>query len=199
MEYTVYEIVCKSNGKKYFGRSQEYEKRVRAHKNELRTCKHPNLLLLGDWVMYGEEDFAFNVLKTFESKEESVEYEQSLIVPNIGVGYNIGGATDGGDRYTNNPRRESTLIKLSERFSGSKNPRYGKKIHENARAGIVKANSKPVYVEGTVYPSVREVARQLGLPRSTAYNRVYSKSEEYSEWYYVDNKCRTTISKESRE
>ena len=61
---------------------------------------------------------------------------------------------------------------------------------------VKKANSKKVIVEGIEYSSVIEAAEKLGVNKNTAYGRIKSKS--FPQWYYVDDKSRTTISKESR-
>ena len=45
MIYSVYKIICKTNKKEYYGRSQEVEKRFRAHKNMLRKNEHRNMYL----------------------------------------------------------------------------------------------------------------------------------------------------------
>lgn len=196
MKYDVYKIECDANGKIYFGRSQELEKRWRAHRNMLRSNTHRNLHLQEDWNIYGEHSFEFEVLETFSDLELSVAREQELIESNLGVGYNIGGAMDGGDRMLHNPRREETLKLKSEVFSGKGNPMYGRPKSQKMIDRVKEVNSKRVSIEGTEYPSVAEAIRMLGLNPSTAYFRV--KSDSFPEWFYIDDKCLTTISEESR-
>ena len=53
MEYNIYKIICKVNSKEYYGRSQEVEKRFRAHKNMLRSNTHRNMYMQEDWNKYG--------------------------------------------------------------------------------------------------------------------------------------------------
>lgn len=196
MKYDVYKIECTENGKIYFGRSQELEKRWRAHRNMLRSNTHRNLHLQEDWNNYGDINFEFVVLETFSDLDLSIAREQELIEGNLGIGYNIGGAKDGGDRMLHNPRREETLKLKSEVFSGKGNPMYGRPKSQKMIDRVKEVNSKKVSIEGTEYPSVAEAIRMLGLNPSTAYFRV--KSDSFPEWFYIDDKCRTTISEESR-
>lgn len=196
MKYVVYEIECKNNGKKYYGRSQEFDKRRRAHINMLRSNCHRNMYMQDDWNNFGEESFTFNIIHTFDCLEDSIETEQKYIDSNLGIGYNIGGATDGGDRMFHNPRKEETRKLKSKVFSGEGNPMFGRPKSEKMIASVKESNSKKVSIEGVIYPSVAEAVRVLGINSSTAYNRVKSKS--FPEYYYVDDKSLTTISEESR-
>ena len=196
MEYTVYMIECLENGKKYYGRSQEFDKRRRSHVNMLRSNSHRNMYLQEDWNSFGEECFRFKIIHTFDCLEDSIQTEQRYIEDNLGVGYNIGGASDGGDRMLHNPRREETLKLKSKVFSGEGNPMFGRPKTEKMINRVKEANSKSVSIEGVIYPSVAEAVRTLGIGRSKAYQRVRSKN--FPDWFYVDDKSRTTISKESR-
>lgn len=47
-------------------------------------------------------------------------------------------------------------------------------------------DKREVSINGTLYPSVSEAARQLRLPTQTVFSRVYSKSKFWTEWKYVD-------------
>jgi group I intron endonuclease len=197
LKYDIYEILCEGNGKRYFGRSQETEKRWRAHRNMLRKNSHRNMNLQEDWNVYGEEMFKFSILESFSELSDSISKEQELIDSNIGIGYNIGGATDGGDRMRFNPRREETLRLKSKVFSGEGNPMFGRPKTEKMINRVKEANSKSVSIEGVIYPSVAEAVRTLGIGRSKAYQRVRSKN--FPDWFYVNDKSLTTIPKGSRE
>ena len=196
MEYTVYMIECLKNGKKYYGRSQEFDKRRRSHVNMLRSNSHRNMYLQEDWNKFGEDMFKFRIIHRFDCLENSIKCEQEYIETNLGVGYNIGGATDGGDRMSHNPRKEETTKLKSKVFSGEGNPMFGREKTKKMIESVKKANSKKVIVEGIEYSSVIEAAEKLGVNKNTAYGRIKSKS--FPQWYYVDDKSRTTISKESR-
>lgn len=162
----------------------------------MRSGTHRNMYLQEDWNKYGESEFVFEILESFDDLELSVNREQELIEGILGLGYNIGGASDGGDRMLHNPRREETLRLKSELFSGEGNPMHGRPKTKRMLESVRAANSKKVSIEGTEYPSVVEAIKELGLNPSTVYYRV--NSDSFLDWFYIDDKCRTTISEESR-
>lgn len=196
MEYVVYEITCKANGRKYYGRSQEYDKRRRAHLNMLRSDTHRNIHMQEDWNSFGEDYFTFKIIHTFDCLEDSIQTEHRYIEDNLGIGYNIGGAPDGGDRMLNNPRREDTLKLKSKVFSGEGNPMFGRSKTNKMIDSVKESNSKKVSIDRKIYSSVVEASKVLGINKSTVYSRV--RSNTFHTYYYVDDKSLTTISKESR-
>lgn len=109
MKYDVYSITCRTTGTKYIGRSQEIEKRWRSHRNMLRRGLHNNILFQTDWTLHGEEDFVFEILHTYEDKQEAELKEQEYIDDQTIVKYNISDAKDGGDTFKNNPRKEEIM------------------------------------------------------------------------------------------
>lgn len=63
----VYKIKNTVNGKLYVGCAINYEKRINAHK----TCKYKGALLLHRAILkYGIENFTFEILEKYNSKEE---------------------------------------------------------------------------------------------------------------------------------
>lgn len=154
------------------------------------------MYLQEDWNKYGEEDFKFSILASYDELDLSIEHEQRVIDGNLGVGYNIGGATDGGDRMTHNPRKEETRRLKSKVFSGEGNPMFGRPKTRKMIDSVKVANSKRVSIEGREFPSATEAIKELEVGRSTVYNRLRSKN--FPDWCYIDDKTLTTISKESR-
>lgn len=185
MIYNIYKIVCKTNNKEYYGRSQEIDKRFRAHKNMLRKNEHRNMFLQEDWNRYGEEDFEFIIIHEFDSLEESINKEQYYIDKNIGIGYNIGNSKDGGDRMTHNPRKEETRKLKSQVFSGKGDPMYGREKTQKMIDSVKEANSKKVSVEGVIYSSVTEAAEAYGLKLNTTCYRLKAKTKTYENWFYI--------------
>lgn len=174
MEFVVYTITNSASGKKYFGRSQEFPKRKRAHLNLLRKDQHSNMSLQADFNKFGEGTFIFEILHVFNSFSEAVECEQSYIDDENIEKYNISSATDGGDTFTNNPRNEHTRALQRVRFSGEGNPMYGKPKSERTIEAIKKANSKPIEVDGVIYFSTSEYARISGVGATTVNYRLNS-------------------------
>ena len=184
MIYNIYKIICKTNKKEYYGRSQEVEKRFRAHKNMLRKNEHRNMYLQNDWNEYGEEDFEFIILHEYRSLDESIEKEQYYIDKNIGIGYNIGDSKDGGDRMRYNPRKEETTKLKSKIFSGKGNPMYGRKKSQKMLDSVKEANSKKVSIDGIIFSSVTEAANVYNIKVNTACYRLSSKTERFKNWFY---------------
>lgn len=185
MIYNIYKIVCKTNKKEYYGRSQEIEKRFRSHKNMLRKNEHNNYYLQKDWIEYGEEDFEFVIIHEFNNLEESIRQEQMYINDNIGVGYNVGSATNGGDVMTHNPRKEETRALKQKVFSGEGNPMYGREKTQKMIDSVKEANSKKVSIEGVVYNSMTEAAKEYDLKLTTMSHRLKAKTERFKNWFYI--------------
>jgi group I intron endonuclease len=182
----VYEIVCNPTMRKYFGRSQEVEKRWRSHRNMLRKNEHPNTEMQRDWSFYGEAAFSFNVLFEQSTKEVSLEVEQTLIDLTRGLSYNIANADSGGDTFTHNPRQEEIRRLKSRNSRGANNPMYGKEKNELTIRRIKEANSKPISVDGVQYGSLTEASAALGVNVTTVAYRLNSDSLRFKGWVYVD-------------
>lgn len=183
--YSVYSITCKTNNKVYFGRSQELEKRWRSHRNMLRSNSHSNMHFQDDWQKYGEEDFLFEVLLETVVLEYAIQSEQGLIDSNEYNKYNITGALNGGDTFTNNPRSESTRKLKSINSSGKNNPMYGVPKSELMLQRVREANSKKVYIEGILYPSLTKASKEIGVGITTLSYRLNSNSDEFIDWKYA--------------
>lgn len=183
LEYIVYSINCKVNGKKYFGRSQELEKRWRSHRNMLRKGTHNNVLLQNDWDNYGEDNFEFKILEVFHNKDEAEICEQKYIDSLAYEKYNISNAMDGGDTFTNNPRREEIRKLKSKNSSGDKNPMFGKPKNDFTIKRIKEVNSKKVMIDGVLYDSLTHASKELNIGITTVSYRL--KSESFTNWQYA--------------
>jgi len=184
MEYVVYSITCLDTGKVYFGRSQEVDKRWRAHRNMLRRGLHNNSNLQEDWSIYGEERFQFKILHRFEYIEVAERKEQEYIDDKKYDKYNISDAKDGGDTFTNNPRQEEIRKLKSHNSSGKNNPMYGKPKSELTIRRIKEANSKKIIIEGITYDSLTRASSELGLGVTTISYRLNAKT--FSNWKYAN-------------
>lgn len=183
MEYVIYSITCKTTSKKYFGRSQEIDKRWRAHKNMLRRGIHNNKLMQQEWSEYGEEDFIFEILHSYSDLQESIIKEQEYIDDELYEKYNISDAKDGGDTFTNNPRSEEIRKLKSQNSSGKNNPMYGKPKNKYTIDRIKEVNSKKIIINGKLYNSLTEASKELGLGITTIGYRL--KANTFTEWKYA--------------
>ncbi|RSL29239.1 hypothetical protein D7Z54_32395, partial [Salibacterium salarium] len=91
----------------------------------LRNNEHNNAELQEDWNKYGESSFSFEILGEYGTEEESMRREQELIDRTIGSSYNIGSSVNGGDLFTNNPRKEDIREIRRQQASGKNNPMHG--------------------------------------------------------------------------
>lgn len=185
LKFDIYSITCKSTGVKYIGRSQEIEKRWRAHKNMLRRGMHNNTLFQNDWTLYGEEDFSFEILHTFDNKADAEFKEQEYIDNDFIEKYNISDAKDGGDTFRKNPRKEEIRKLKSINSSGERNPMYGVPKSEYSIQRTKEANSKPIIIDGVRYNSTNDASKELGIGSTTINYRLNATSEQFSKWIYA--------------
>ena len=77
---------------------------------------------------------------------------------------------------------EETKRRMSEQ-------RKGKQVGIKNNGAI--KQSKPVYIEGVIYPSIKEESRELG--RTTGFVRHRIKSDKYKDYYCINDKGVETI------
>ena len=95
----IYQIVCKSTGKKYIGSSKRLETRfTKGHRYELRKNSHGNTKLQNAWNKYGEDDFFYGVIE-YCTEEEQFALEQQYIdaVFAADIQLNVSERAGGGD------------------------------------------------------------------------------------------------------
>ena len=140
----IYEIVNKTNNKKYIGKTKSFKARKNRHLYELRHDRHHCLHLQRAWNKYGENNFIFNIIYSELNEEEARKIEEELINSNYDNLYNISKCSDGGDLISYHPCKDEIIEKMSvsikkryeehpelkeeysKRFSGEGNPMYGK-------------------------------------------------------------------------
>lgn len=165
--------------------SQEYDKRKRAHTNMLRSNTHNNLELQLDWNRYGEDEFSFNIVDSFDTKEECMiaEMERVAFTDNT---YNIvKDKSVGGDIFTHNPRKEIIRDMRVKQMTGKGNHQYGKVKSEKMINSVKEANSKRISIDDEVYISITEASKSLNIGISTIVYRLNSKSERFDKWFYL--------------
>lgn len=75
----IYGIECKVNKRIYIGKSLNIESRWSGHKAQLRKNKHHNVYLQADWNMYGEDEFAFEILDEIKITDENKYSVNSIL------------------------------------------------------------------------------------------------------------------------
>jgi group I intron endonuclease len=74
--YTLYSITCLINNKLYIGVANVYTRRVNQHKALLKQGKHRSKSLQEDFELYGEDNFAYDIINQYESKYEAYRQEK---------------------------------------------------------------------------------------------------------------------------
>lgn len=181
MEYVVYCIETLNNGHKYYGRSQEFEKRKRSHMNMLRSYSHHSALLQENFANFGEANLMFTILHVFDSIEEAQQKEAEL----IGLGeYNVSNSSvGGGDNFTRNQRKEEIREMRRKQMSGKGNNQYGKPKSSIMINAVKKANSKRIKVDDVFYDSIKEFGDKTGVKSTTVCNRL--KSPNFENYQYA--------------
>ena len=126
----VYKIYNNINQKIYIGSSQDIERRINKHFNELRKNIHKNRHLQGACNIYGEENFKYEILENVIEKNKLVEKEQFYInkynASNENNGYNIcpNAYNSLGFKHTEESKRKMSIEKR-------KNPQKYARCGEN--------------------------------------------------------------------
>ena len=79
MEISVYSISHKPSGRFYVGHSSKTTTRFSSHKNMLRRGDHHCTHLQRAWDLYGESEFEFIRLQSFDTTAEAINAEQKLL------------------------------------------------------------------------------------------------------------------------
>lgn len=84
----VYTLTNTINGRKYYGRSADINRRWTDHVRGLNTNRHGNKFLQADWDEYGEEAFKFEVYR-HTADEEFAEFLEWKLIRDDPACYNI--------------------------------------------------------------------------------------------------------------
>lgn len=125
----IYKIINLVNNKIYIGKN--------LHNN-------PNYLGSGFLIKraikkYGKENFKKEIIEVCDKEkanEREVYWIKKLNSTDLKIGYNITEGGTGGDNFSNNPRKEEIRHEMKERFTGEKNPMFGKPWPEERKERV---------------------------------------------------------------
>ena len=159
----IYKITNLLNNNIYIGQELQY---------------HPDyfgsgLLIKRAIKKYGIKNFNKEIIETCESRTELDDKEiywishYNSIAPN---GYNICKGGNGGDTFSNNPRKEQIRQSMSKRYIGKNNPMYGRRHTQKAKKQISK-NKKGQRKGIPTWNKGKKMPKEWREERSRKYSR----------------------------
>jgi group I intron endonuclease len=140
----IYKITS-PKGKIYIGRTKDFDGRMAEHKH-IALKNKSNYALYRAIRKYGWDNFQKEIICEVDKKiAAKIEEEFILAYDSVKRGYNNTYAGHGGNMFINNPELKEKLRKtLSKKYSGSKNPMFGKS-HSNNTKQLQKEKAKGRY------------------------------------------------------
>ena len=190
MTIGIYEILNKSDNKRYVGSSTSIENRRAQHFAYLRGNYHPNRHLQSAFNKYGEENFKFTILEQCDETtilDREKYYISIFSVLDDKFGYNLApepGCGSRGFKWSDKskfklsnslkqlyatgkrqPRKTRLSVEAKLKISKSLKEQHNSGSREHCKQLIGKKNSCPIYCHQTskIYDSCTLAAKELGL------------------------------------
>lgn len=160
MIFYIYKIQNIINNKMYIGITENYERRIKEHKQNLSNNNHGNYKLQNDWNNFEEENFIYDIIekRDFNSPEQAYDRE-FILIQNFNCienGYNIAIGGLYNPMYTLSIKEKMTQTKQSI----VPNIYQLEEIYENSFKIIKKYNSQKEAQRLDNY-SQRNISRSL--------------------------------------
>lgn len=142
MENEVIYKISSPKGKVYIGRTKNFNGRMAEHKHNALT-KNAMYPIHKAIRKYGWDNMRKEIICEVEaSQAQKLEEEFILAYDAVKRGYNNTYGSDGGNVYVNFPERLEKMREINrEKFSGEKNPMFGKS-HKDSTMDAMKAKAK---------------------------------------------------------
>lgn len=206
MTIGIYEILNKTNDKRYIGSSKDIETRFKVHLSLLKCNKHFNKHLQSAWNKYGEEAFEFNATELCEQEELFIRekhYIDTLDVLDHNNGYNVcpNPATSTAGTTWSQESKDKLSKTLIEDYASGKRKKLNylhtisaKEAISKATKGRIPTNRKSIWCHqtGKEYPSLHCAAKELKISVSGICD-VLTKKKGLCQGYtfdYIDNSNR---------
>jgi group I intron endonuclease len=130
---------------------------------------------------YGENHFTIEEVECLLS-EDTLNEREKYWIKKLNPSYNMTAGGDGGYTHLspNYIRAMKEHHKNRPRETYASYGMLGKKMPEEAKKKIVKANSYPVKIDDVVYESIKEAKDKLGVTEKTVRYRI--DSNNYPDW-----------------
>lgn len=198
--YILYSITCLTNFKTYIGVTIKYKPRINKHKSNLSLNKHDNGHLQDDYNKYGKTCFVFDVIATYEDKNEALRvekyYTDFVFFMNKEICYNI--ISGGQNVIPQIKKRHQEFLKTDQQYlnkfkdrmstlhSGKIMSKESRKKMSDGRKGYNNGKSKPVLdtETGIEYSCLSEAALAIGENYNTVRARIngYNKQKTSLKW-----------------
>lgn len=205
----VYIMREKTTGKFYIGSTCHMAQRHERHLRDLTNGDHHNRTL--QEIFTTEDNLVFDVL-WLSTPDEIRTIEQSLLDEHHGKPecLNLGDSAIGAWKVVpesiraaiserrkgvattpkGKPRtaEEKLAISIATRaaVAGKPGPNFGKTLSDVTRQRLSEAKSKPVSICGVFYNGTMVAAKALNIPYGKVMKRIYSASERFKDWFYID-------------
>ena len=121
MSSGIYQIVCKTTGKIYVGRSVNIHLRWKQHKEKLDSGTHHNKYLQSSWAKYGSENFEFCIRLLCEKQYCKTEEQKILdALFDTGILFNLSRLASGGRGIQSPEDHEKRSLQMKARWARMK-------------------------------------------------------------------------------
>jgi len=196
----LYVITCVPQQKHYVGQSSHVQRRLTAHKNQLRRRIHSNQELQQDFRTYGESNFVFQKLFFgFGANLADREALETLILETLPLESRY-------NRYSNWRKRGSTTspffgrkhtaetrVAQSEPKQGKPSGFTGRKQTNEVKRLVSQANvgksdrRKSLSIDDVWYESITEASESTGLNRRLIRERCSSNEKRWGNYCWGKN------------
>lgn len=106
--YSLYYLEVKGTDRRYVGQTCNPERRLKQHKQKLKSCMHHSLYLQRYFDKHGlsEDDVSMVIVATFGDKSVCDKEEEGLISESYGNLFNVSMKARGGDLVSYHPERD---------------------------------------------------------------------------------------------
>lgn len=158
----IYKVTNIVNGKCYVGKTINFKKRLWKYKSDVKLKKYPNIILHNAIRKYGWNNFQWEILKNNIDDVLILNVIETFMImihsSHISEGgYNMTWGGEGGDTFTNNPRKNE-LRKIYSNQNKGKHPSEETK----ERMRISAKTRPPVSEETKRKKSISMMGKNLG-------------------------------------